>query len=273
MQGQSANQENRPTRGRDDETMDVTAFRPSFPESARAALEPSPRGARLRRRSLAGAGLSILVLGFLVTVGLGRLVVALVIALAVAGGALAVAGLIRRRRLRLPRPAAARGALERAGGLARPRIDGLKRLGDSAGKRASESWLRRKINRLNAQGAELRRRGDSSAAIESHRAALELVREVGDSSAEAMTLNNLALALGHAGDEHAAIEHFDEAAVILRSLEDDHHEGQVLANLGLLHGRGGRHEQAVYCLEAALGKLDRGSRAFQRVEEQLRRAS
>jgi tetratricopeptide (TPR) repeat protein len=272
MQGQGANHENRPTRGRD-ETMDVTAFRPSFPESARAAFEPSARGARLRRRSVAGAGLCFLVLGFLVTIGLGRVVIALVLALAVAGGALALGRLIHRRRLRLPRPALPRDAVRRAGGLARPRIEGLKRLGDSAGKRASESRLRRRVGRLNAQGAELRRRGDPAAAIESHRAALDLVREVGDTSAEAMTLNNLALALGHAGDEHAAIEHFDEAAVILRSLEDDHHEGQVLANLGLLHGRSGRHEQAVYCLEAALGKLDRGSRAFQRVEEQLRRAS
>jgi tetratricopeptide (TPR) repeat protein len=88
-----------------------------------------------------------------------------------------------------------------------------------------------------------------------------------------MTLNNLALALSHTGDEGGAIQHFDEAREILREISDEHHEGQVLANLGLLHGRRGRHEQALYCLEEALAKLDPRSPAFGHVEEQLRRAS
>ena len=88
-----------------------------------------------------------------------------------------------------------------------------------------------------------------------------------------MTLNNLALALAHAGDERAAIDHFDASVAILREIEDTHHEGQVLANLGFLHGRSGRHEQAVYCLESALDKLEPDSRAFRHVQEQLRRAS
>jgi len=88
-----------------------------------------------------------------------------------------------------------------------------------------------------------------------------------------MTLNNLALALAHAGDEHAAIDHFDASVALLRELNDEHHEGQVLANLGFLHGRSGRQEQAVYCLEAALDRLEPDSGAFRHVQEQLRRAS
>jgi len=88
-----------------------------------------------------------------------------------------------------------------------------------------------------------------------------------------MTLNNLALALAHAGDERAAIDHFDASVAILREIDDTHHEGQVLANLGFLHGRNGRQEQAVFCLETALGKLEPDSRAYRHVQEQLLRAS
>jgi hypothetical protein len=50
-------------------------------------------------------------------------------------------------------------------------------------------------------------------------------------------------------------------------------EGQVVANLGILHGRRGRREQALSCLETALDKLQPGSHAYRRVEEQLGRAS
>jgi tetratricopeptide (TPR) repeat protein len=98
---------------------------------------------------------------------------------------------------------------------------------------------------------------------------LELVRKLGD---EAMMLNNLALALGHAGDDQGALDRFEEAAAIVRELRDDHHEGQVVANLGFLHGRRGRREQALSCLETALLKLQPGSHAYRRVEEQFSRA-
>ena len=140
-------------------------------------------------------------------------------------------------------------------------------------QRSRERDRGKEAGRLNARGVELRRQGDATAAVEAHRTALEIAHSAGDPSTEAMTLNNLALALAHTGDEHAAIDHFDASVALLREINDEHHEGQVLANLGFLHGRSGRQEQAVYCLEAALDRLEPDSRAFRHVQEQLRRAS
>jgi tetratricopeptide (TPR) repeat protein len=232
------------------------------------------------RRALAGAGLVLLVLGFLVAIGLGHLVGVLVVAVLVAGGAVGLFALVRRHDVAgraVPRvhglDQAGRRALAGGARAIRCRAEGVRQKAGSRRKPRSLHDPHREATRLNARGTELRRKGDPVAAIAAHEAALELAREAGDPSTEAMTLNNLALALGHAGNEQAAVVHFDEAAVLLRELEDDHHEGQVLANLGLLHGRSGRREQAVFCLETALGKLEPGSRAYRRVEEQLRRAS
>jgi tetratricopeptide (TPR) repeat protein len=100
-----------------------------------------------------------------------------------------------------------------------------------------------------------------------------VVRAAGDRRGEALTLNNLALALAKTGHDDAALDHFEAALAILRELDDEQREGQVFANLGLMHGRRGRREQAVGCLQVALEKLDPDSSAYRRVEEQLRRAS
>jgi tetratricopeptide (TPR) repeat protein len=271
-------------------SVDLTAMQTSLSGGARVALEPSAQGARLRRRALASSGLALLVLGFLAASGLGRFVAALLLTVLVVAGAVLLFAFLRR----VPwnrRNAATRRVLERArdtgtrtlstgGSAARQRVAGLRRAqrergarkprGD--GGRPSSPGSRREFARLNARGVELRRQGNPAEAIAAHAAALELVRELGDRSAEAMTLNNLALALGRAGDEEGAVDRFDEAASILRELDDEQHEGQVYANLGLLHARGGRPEQAVFCFETALRKLDPGSEAHRRVEEQLRRA-
>jgi tetratricopeptide (TPR) repeat protein len=99
------------------------------------------------------------------------------------------------------------------------------------------------------------------------------MRGAGDRRGEALTLNNLALALAHAGQDDAALARFEEALAILRELDDEQREGQVFANLGLMHGRRGRREQALGCLQVALDKLDPASHEYRRVEEQLRRAS
>ena len=245
--------------------MDTSTKRERLPEIARAATEPSARGAQLRRRMVAVGGFSLLVIGFLVAVGAGLLVAYLLLVAAAGGLAYGVVRRLRRGtnlRVRQQLGAATNRPLEQ-----------LRRRRQVAGERAEEAKRREQVSRLNARGVELRRADQPDAAAEAHWAALDLARGVDDPATEALTLNNLALALGHSGREHEAIEHFDEAAAILRRIEDEHHEGQVLANLGLLHGRSGRREQAVYCLEAALGKLDRRSSAFRRVEEQLRHAS
>jgi len=260
--------------------MDTNTLRENLPANAREALEPSPRGAQLRRRAVAFAGFGLLVLGFLYAVGLGRLVVFFLLAAAAGAIALVVKASIGRRKRRVARgeqtarsAKSADNVLKGVGVAARRPLEGIRKRREVAGERASAKRQLEQAGRLNGRGIELRRQGDPAAAAEAHRAALGIVRSVGDRGTEAMTLNNLGLALGHAGDEQAAIDQFDEAATILREIDDEHHEGQVLANLGLLHGRSGRHEQAVYCLEEALGKLNRDSRAFQHVEEQLRRAS
>ena len=56
-----------------------------------------------------------------------------------------------------------------------------------------------RAHQLNALGAQLRRDGEPEQAAEQHLAALAIVRDLGDPHAEAMTLNNLGLALAHGG--------------------------------------------------------------------------
>ena len=246
--------------------MNTSTNKERLPEIARAAAEPTARGALLRRRIVAIGGFALLVAGFLFAIGAG-LLVAMIVVLGAVGGI----GFVVVRRFREGVHLDLRGKVGAA--TQRPLEDIRRRRRHAAEERGEANRQREQVSRLNARGAELRKADQAAEAIEAHLAALELVRSMDDPSAEALTLNNLALAYGHAGQEQDAIELFDEAAAILRRIDDEHHEGQVLANLGLLHGRGGRHEQAVYCLEAALDKLDRRSTAFRRVEEQLRRAS
>lgn len=131
----------------------------------------------------------------------------------------------------------------------------------------------RRAHQLNALGAQLRREGEPEQAAEQHRAALAIVRDLGDSHAEAMTLNNLGLALAHGGADDAAVQHLEEARDVLRDLGDEEHEARVLANLGLVHRRQGHDEQAVDLFHEALGKLQPESQAYRQVEEELLRAS
>ena len=265
--------------------MDASALKDTIPENARAALEPTAQGAQLRRRAIAVGGFGLLVLGFLVVIGLGKLI-ALMLLLALAGGVAFVVGRSLRRRGGTLRHAAgavqsaagsvqsAAGSVQSAAGTAARRpVDGLRTRKTERKTEKRQRDRGKEAGRLNARGVELRRKGDATAAVEAHRAALEIAHSAGDPSTEAMTLNNLALALAHTGDERAAIDHFDASVTLLREINDEHHEGQVLANLGFLHGRNGRQEQAVYCLEAALDRLEPDSRAFRHVQEQLRRAS
>jgi len=111
--------------------------------------------------------------------------------------------------------------------------------------------------RLNEHGALLRREGNYELAAEQHRAALAIVRDLGDRQAEALTLNNLALALAHTGVP-TALQHFEQSLVVLRELGDEEHEGQVIANLGFVHRRQGRSEEADTLLHEALDKLPPG---------------
>ena len=130
-----------------------------------------------------------------------------------------------------------------------------------------------RAQQLNALGAQLRRDGEPEQAAEQHRAALEIVRDLGDSHAEAMTLNNLGLALAHGGAEDAAVQHLEEARDVLRDLGDEEYEARVIANLGLVHRRQGHDDEAASLLHEALEKLPPESQAYRQVEEELLRAS
>ena len=150
---------------------------------------------------------------------------------------------------------------------------GTERLSALTGRTMRPVDPRVQALRLNERGAELRRVGRHEEAAEHHRAALAIVRDLGDRQAEALTLNNLALALMNGGALPAAVQHFEEALAVLRELGDEEYEGRVIANLGVVHVRQGHSEEAVGLLHEALDKLPPESPAYRQVEEQLRRAS
>ena len=259
------------------------------PLSWREELERSVGREQLRRRVLAFAGIWFLLVGFTVALGLW-IFLAASLALTIVGGlGIAALALVQHD-----------GTRERVSGLAHSvertsrNLDG--RMGDlklreraqrsatTASRRArglTESRRRkptddpgRRARRLNTRGVQLRREQDYEGAADHHRAALTIARELGDRRAEALTLNNLALALVHTdGGVPAAIQDFEQARELLRALGDDELEGQVIANLASVRRRQGRDEDAAILLSAALDKLPAESSAYRQVEEQLRRAS
>jgi tetratricopeptide (TPR) repeat protein len=102
---------------------------------------------------------------------------------------------------------------------------------------------------------------------------LTLARRLGNEQAEALTLNELALALAERGAEAEAVEHLEEALVVLREIGDQEHEAQVIANLGMVYRRQGQSEEAAHLFQEALEKLSPESPAYREVEKELLRAS
>jgi tetratricopeptide (TPR) repeat protein len=269
----------------------------SWPRSSERSVDRE----QLRSRLLAFGGIWFLLAGFLAALGF-RALLGVSLALLLLGGVLA-GGLWLLRRYRVGRALRAGAAsIERAsrvgaasigrasrGGKARLDELGLReRLHDSANgvsQRAHamlENHQRKPVaddrrgraHSLNELGAHLRREGDHEGAVVQHRAALAIVRNQGDRRAEALTLNNLALALVHtSGGVPVAVQHFEQSLYLLQELGDEELEGQVIANLGIVRRRQGRDEDAESLLHAALDKLPPESSAYRQVEEQLRRAS
>jgi tetratricopeptide (TPR) repeat protein len=278
-------------------------------EASSAAVTTNPE--RRRRRLLAIAGMWLLLAGLLTALSLVLVVLAVSTLMLLAGLSVIVGRHLRRVDVRpalrtsarstktaartttaalgaasthVPRPrvreharavgSTTRRAVAGAPGLTaratRGSIDGMYRLGVlrvhsvDPGRRALE---------LNELGTQLRREGEPEAAAEQHRAALALVRDIGDQQAEAMTLNNLGLALAHSGAEEAAVEHLEQAVDVLRELGDEEHEARVIANLGVVHRRQGHHDEAVSLLSEALEKLPPESPFYRQVEKELVRAS
>jgi tetratricopeptide (TPR) repeat protein len=253
---------------------------------------------RLRRRALAATGLWLLLSGFLAALGFGIALVVSFALLLLAGllaGGLWLLGRYRVqdawRAARRPAKQIAWNIKERVADLGLPQH--LQRFARVAshrarilfahGRRSSAevvAQLRARASRrpsqalrLNGLGAQLRREGSHEQAVEQHRAALEIARELGDERAEALTLNRLAIALAQTDGVGAAVQHFEQALVVFRRLGDEEHEGRVMANLGFVHRRQGRDEHAEYLFHAALDKLPPESPAYRQVEEQLQRAS
>ncbi|MFL5969513.1 MAG: hypothetical protein ACJ74L_07945 [Gaiellaceae bacterium] len=268
----------------------------------------SPGAARARRRVAATGAMAAFVLMLLAAAGLLHFLLTVVAVVAVCASIVALAFLARRHSAAVPRAARRliRAALRRGVGLRKGIGSGLahlrrawsrvraaansrlaaaaadsRRRGHAVASRLrvwGERWSKRNAHdrrrdalRLNAAGAQLRRQSAYPEAAEQHRLALALFRDLGDRRSEALTLNSLALALDPAGDV-TALELFEEAATILGELGDEQHEGQVIANLALAFRRRGREERSAEVLEIALGKLDRASQAYRKIEG-LRRAS
>jgi len=255
---------------------------------------------RVYRRVLAAAGLVLLVSGLLMALSLVVLGLAIfaatVLALLVAGTASlahrvdvtpaleAAASLTaatgRTVRARTPQPRVRKGARNlatraKASAAKVPRspeavMGSMYRVGLLRVQPLDPSRLAQELNEL---GARLRREGDPEQAAEQHRAALDIVRDLGDQRAEAMTLNNLGLALASSGAERAAVEYLERAVDVLRQLGDEEHEGQAIANLGLVYRRQGQADEAATLFQEALQKLPPASPAYRQVEKELARAS
>jgi tetratricopeptide (TPR) repeat protein len=259
------------------------------PLSWREELERSVGRERLRRRALAFAGIWFLLAGFTVALGIW-IFLAASLALTVVGGlAIAALALVQHDGTR-ERASGLAQSVERASRNVDGRVSDLKlreraqRSVTTASRRARTLKESRRIKptddpgrrarRLNMRGVELRREQEYEQAVDHHRAALTVARELGDRRAEALTLNNLALALVHTdGGVPEAIQDFERARELLRELGDEELEGQVIANLASVRRRQGRDEDAETLLQAALDKLPEESSAYRQVEEQLRRAS
>ena len=257
--------------------------------SAAVILDRTVPNERDRNRIAAAVGLAFVLGGFLIAVGLGIIVLAAAaLAAVLVGGRIAVRTV--RARVDAHRAVATiRGVGDRVKPLARTSVDRVRTTttkvvaeAHAAGNRLATQRiakprdhhrLQKEALRLNTAGSDARRNGDPQRAGELHMQALEVVRELGDRVAEALTLNNLALALGAAGDTDGAIARFVEAHTVACNLDESKYEGLIAANLATAYRRRGYERQALEFLHVALEKLPPSSGAYRQVEEELRHAS
>jgi tetratricopeptide (TPR) repeat protein len=222
-----------------------------------------------RRRLHAAGGLWLLFAGMLTAMSLFPVVLALSLLMLVAG--LCVIGRDRVREIEVE------SALRAAQHSAAAALGGIKARTAGLGIRALVSRIapddpRRRAAGLNERGRRLRREGNPSKAAAQHRAALAIVKDLGDRRGEALTRNHLGLALARCGAGDAAVEQLEHALHILRALGDEQREARVIANLGFVQRRRGHREEAVVLLQEALDKLSPESPGYRRVEAVLARA-
>ena len=150
-------------------------------------------------------------------------------------------------------------------------LNRLRRFDDVA---AGTARMRRVIERYGAdartqgqlhqlQAGVARREGDAAVELEHWHAAVQHAREGNHSSAVAVSLGNLGIALGRHGQPEAAEQAFREAVALYAAAE---HEDMYLA--GILRGyagllfRTGRTQQAVTTTQRALDMLDPSAHAY-----------
>jgi tetratricopeptide (TPR) repeat protein len=88
--------------------------------------------------------------------------------------------------------------------------------------------------------------------VDTHEVALASARAIGDTWAEAVTLNNLGIALEDRGDVDAAERCYQVALPLYRALGDEHGQVTTQANLGWAYYYRGDHESALRELTSAL---------------------
>jgi tetratricopeptide (TPR) repeat protein len=76
--------------------------------------------------------------------------------------------------------------------------------------------------------------GDKKQALDFYQQALPILRDVGNRSVEATTLNNIGLVYRSLGDKQQALDHFEQALPISRDVGDRDGEATMLFNMSLL---------------------------------------
>jgi tetratricopeptide (TPR) repeat protein len=105
---------------------------------------------------------------------------------------------------------------------------------------------------LNDLGSSHYRMGEYRLARDLRTDALTINREIGNRRGEVSNLSNLALVHQHLGDFYRALELLTQGLVVTRDLVDRGAEASSLSNLGLCHHRLGDHQRAIDLYEQSL---------------------
>ncbi len=109
----------------------------------------------------------------------------------------------------------------------------------------SEAYRRGLARALNMKGIILRRAGRHAEALETYEQALQVAREVEETTLERFLLNNSGLALAYLGEYSEALERYERALDRCQRLGHRKYEGEYYVNIGHAYYLLGRTEDAV----------------------------
>ena len=101
-------------------------------------------------------------------------------------------------------------------------------------------------------GGRYQAMGELGRAMDHHRRALKISREIGDRRYEGISSSNIAIVHHQLGENDKAIRFYNEALVINREIGDRKNEGMNTGNLGKLHQVAGNHDRAMDLYRKAL---------------------